>query len=182
MLRRFDDHGVAGGERRRDFARGKHERMIEGEDPHDNAKRFPNRVIERAIACWNGLSFHFQRQAGEVFELSRGNLRIHHHCLHGIPAIGCVDESKFLSMRANPARGLTQPATSFERGRAAPGGSSGFGRADCRIHFLLAADQDVPQRFAGRGIERRQRRGVCGRVPLAVPIQTARCWQSQGDF
>ena len=154
LLRRLDDHGVPSGERRGRLARAEHQRMIERDDPHHDAKRLAHREVERLGSHRNREALDLGHESRKKFHLRRRDVRIAHHLAHRVAAVGSVDQCQLLGVlmqdRRDPfhdfralggqhARPFAEAGPST-RHRSVDVGSRCFGRAAERFAAAGAGD------------------------------------------
>ena len=76
QLARLEDHGIAGGERRRGLPAGDLDRIVPGADAGADAERLAPRIGEGAVAERHVLAMHDLRQPGEELEAIGGRADI----------------------------------------------------------------------------------------------------------
>ena len=170
LLGGFENDGVAGRQRGREFPRGHQQREIPGNDLTANADRLAQRVIEHAAGNRNRFAFDLGGPTGEV-------LKVLHH-LRQIDVEGFFDRftvvggfnrgelgrvlfdqlREFVKQPAAVARAHLRPLA-FER---ASRGSHGF------VDVGLVCFRDFRERFAGGGVWRLECLSRLGIDPLSV--------------
>ena len=109
LLRRLEDHRIAGHQRRRQRVGGELDRMIERNDPPDQSVRLAQGEMQVRGARRDRLAFDLEAEARVVVERIAGRGHVAAHLGDGVAGIDDLDLEQFVGAGADRLGETTQP-------------------------------------------------------------------------
>ena len=154
VLGRLEHEGVARHERRAELHRREEQRVVEGDDPTDDAEGLTERVVEAVVAGRDRLAPRLQCEPGEVAQLGGADLDVDAQVAHRAAVVGGVElRQLLLALDERVGQLEQQPGALLCRGRA-PRREGGLGRLDGHGDVLGTTARDVREQLARRGVAR----------------------------
>ena len=155
VLGRLEDDRVAGDERGNHLPRREHERVVERDDPADDAERLQQRVVDAVRLARDRLAARVQRQAGEVAEQpDRLQGRVVAHLADRTPVLAHVEQRELLGVRRDRVGEADHVADALERRSQTPRFERGLRRPHRVVDVLLSAAREARDRLSGRRVDR----------------------------
>ena len=153
VLGRLDDDRVAGDQRRDGLAGGEHQRMVEGNDPPDDAERLHQRVVHAPEVSGDRLAAQLERQAGEIAQLAGRLLRVAAHLANRAAVLDHIEQGELLRVLQDRLGPREHAPCPLKRVGVAPRLERGARGAHGVVDVLAAAPRNRADHLAGRGID-----------------------------
>jgi hypothetical protein len=153
LHRGFDDNGIARRQRRGHLAAAEHERMVEGENPGNDAERLAQCHVDAVRPHRDRVTLHFGHETREKFHLGCGNRGITAHFRVGIAAVRGIHHRQFIAMFAQQRRDFLEDAGPFQRRDIAPFLETLPRRGNRGVHVGAARRGNRSDRLPGARIQ-----------------------------
>ncbi len=165
QLARLEDHGVAGGKRRRALPARDLDRVVPRADPGADPERLAPRIGEGAFAEGNVLAVDRLREPGEELEAigGRADIRLR-RLLDRLAGVEHLKPRKLHLALAQQRRDAVQDAPALRGGKRDPRALRAFGRRHRLVDKPGVRRCDLTQNLAGRRVDVGEACAVFGRA------------------
>ena len=172
LLRRLDDDCAAGGERRRDLARGGQRREIPRRERGDDAHRLLNdELADILAAAWHDAAIGAAAFLGEPIDDVGCRQHFHARLDENLALLLGHDFRDVLGALAHEIGRLAHDLGAVIGGRSAPGGKSFRGGVKRAVEIRRARMRERRQRLAGRRIDDFLALAAAAVEPFAIDIK-----------